>query len=115
MKNQPFPDNVISAEDIIKPCIKSLKFTYKLIRKNKGKDIPYNGYNPTLDTHINLDPQTKLKNEMFEEYGDDPLESILGILYRLAFENGFKYNQQEVGKAKDFYDKLNNILNKEEE
>lgn len=79
--------------DLVKSVKKALLFAYDLKRKNKNKNIPYNGYNVGNSTLVcDFSPKEKLrvKNLKYnlEEQGRDALDVIIGIAVQLGIEQG---------------------------
>lgn len=90
---KPFPNHTVDCESLIGPCVEALKFAYKFTRVNKGKDIPYSGYNATLNQHILPTENERLSVEQLDRHGfknDTALNEILNIVFLLGYEQGVK-------------------------
>jgi hypothetical protein len=82
-------------EDMAGPLVEALRFAYSFRRKNKGKDIPYEGID--LKTCRLLAGMGGVKEtltadslEYHEERDRDALYMILGCVLRLGMEQGFR-------------------------
>lgn len=93
MKEWPDNDKPAYFEDITAPIIKALKYAYRLQRKNKGNDIPYNGFEigkDSLATCLNAKYQLSAESLAYamDDQGRNALEEIIGLAVRLGIEQG---------------------------
>lgn len=91
MKTWPDGNKPANFEDLVKPFKSVLRFAYKMTRQNKGRDIPYNGYEHGA-LHICFPLIEKFTaNQMRydeEEQGRDALEVIIGAILQVGIEQG---------------------------
>lgn len=103
-------------EDMTEGLIKALKFAYSLRRKNKGKDIPYEGID--LKTCRLLASMSGVKEtltadalEYHEERGRDAANMVIGSAVRLGIEQGFRMLMDDYYMRKMDLDALERYLN----
>ena len=94
MKKWPEDETkTVSFRYLVKPVKDAILFAYDIKRKNKGKDIPYNGYDiGKRNKATDFSPDEKLKARNLEysdvEQGRDALTEIIGIAVQLGIEQG---------------------------
>lgn len=98
MKKWPEDGDWVYYGDLMDPVKKALSFAYDLIRKNQGKDIPYDGYNTPSTAATVPNPEALLKEDWIKlarEQGEEPIDLILGVAFRLGHEQGYRVREVE--------------------
>lgn len=100
------PNETVSFDDLAEPLLKAIRFAYSLRRKNKDKDIPYDGFETGLK-HICLSPDELLKADYLEE--EDALKVIIGMALQLGIEQGRRIEAKDRNE-KEYYERLLNYV-----
>lgn len=87
------PKKPVSFSDLIGPLKKALLFGYELKRRNKGRSVPYDGYDIGDDEKVtSFSPNVRLRagnlKHDLEDQGRDLLDIILGLAVQLGIEQG---------------------------
>ena len=88
----------VPLEHIAKHIGDSIRFAYKLERKNEGKNIPYDGYDTPSSNHVCFNPQTTLTAfhlEKSKDQGRNALDEIIAIAIRLGIEQGQRLAEEK--------------------
>lgn len=102
----PWPENDEPAafEEISEPIIKAIRFAYRLVRRNKTKDIPWSGLDLGQNEKVTCSrPMTKLTADhlafALEDQGRDALEEIVSLAIQLGIEQG---RRMEITRQKEW-------------
>lgn len=104
-------------EDITKSLKKAVKFAYSTRRKNKTKDIPWDGPNLTITRILagcfNINESLKEENLIYNEenQGRDALDIIISCAVQLGIEQGIRMKMEELNKNR-FLMEINNNSDK---
>ena len=102
--------SLVDLEDALEPIKKSLLFAYNVRRKNKNKDIPYNGYEvPESVAHVSL-PYDAYLNTEGQKYNENQGRDMLDVFLMMAFQIGLE-NGQRMGYRDGFQDAMVNEMN----
>ena len=92
MREWPKDDKPADFEDIINPLVDSVKFAYRITRRNVDKDIPYQGYDIGRDcAHVALGAEALTADNLRdrdENQGRSALTEIISIAVQLGIEQG---------------------------
>jgi hypothetical protein len=98
-KTWPDNDEPIDFEALSRPLVRAVHFAYSMRRKNKDKDIPWNG--PDIGVReraVSFDAKKKLTAANLaysnDEQGRDALEEIIGLAIQLGIEQGRRLTVQ---------------------
>lgn len=92
-KPKVWPDDgkPVSLEELTGPLCQAIRFAYSMRRKNRNKDIPYNGYE-AAESPWGPSAKVALKaaNLQYSEHdqGRDALTELIGIVLRVGIEQG---------------------------
>ena len=115
LKQWPDDGSTVSFDEIAEPIIDVIKFAYSLERKNKGKSIPYDGYDIGKSIkHVSLSPDESLCADNLSFENDSPLKIIIGIAIQLGIEQGKRIATKEINEKiaiKNLIDRSEGITN----
>jgi hypothetical protein len=104
MKEWPEGNEVAVFSEIADPLKEAILFGYRLTRRAKKKDVPYDGYRAGV---LNLDcmsPEAALKAESLkyieENHGRDLLDEVIGIAIQLGMEQGRRMTMRQLNDKK---------------
>jgi hypothetical protein len=99
---KPWPKDkteTVGFEALMKPLKKAVDFMYDLTRKNRDRDVPYNGYDIGQKEHVTVPEPTQMLSvehlRYSEEQGVEPIEVILQIAFLLGMEQGRRYSADQ--------------------
>lgn len=103
MKEWPKDGSPVSFEEIVVSLRKALLFGYKVERKNKDQDIPWDGLNiGPKELSTCLSPEEALTAEMLaydeEDQNRDLLDVVLQLAVQLGIEQGRRLAHEESKK-----------------
>ena len=86
---------------MIEEIYKAIKFAYNLRRKNKGKDIPYEGFEIGEEEQVGsycMNEKLSAQNLewQLEDQGRDAMEVILEGLFQLGVEQGRRMERNKI-------------------
>jgi hypothetical protein len=102
MKNWPADDTeTVYFSDLTKSVADVIRFGYEMKRRNRNKNIPYNGYNTDMEEHAgDFDPVIKLKAKKLkyaeEDQGRDLLIEAIGIAVQLGIAQGRRIQRERM-------------------
>ena len=108
----PADDKPHDFEDLCDPVIRAIRFAYKLERKNKGKNVPWNGPSFGIDCAAScLPPHEALRASRLkyaeEDQGRDPLVQIISLALQLGIEQGRRITMSSPAvETLKFYERL---------
>lgn len=93
MKEWPEKSAIVRFTDITKPVIRAMKFAYTLKRKNRQRDIPWEGLDIGKEEQVGcfspVDKLTAFNLEYsLDSQGRDALTEIVGVAVQLGIEQG---------------------------
>lgn len=93
MKEWPTDGATVRFVDLADPIVEAIRFAYDVKRKNRGKDIPWNGYNigerALLSCHNQQERLTAGSLAYAEsDQGRDALTEIISVAVQLGIEQG---------------------------
>lgn len=89
----PENDEPAGFEEISEPILKAIRFAYRLVRRNKTKDIPWNGLDLGQNEKATCSrPMNRLTVDglafSLEDQGRDALEEIVSLAIQTGIEQG---------------------------
>lgn len=103
MKEWPEGNEIATFGKIAEPLKAAILFGYKVTRKAKGKDVPYDGYGVGVLNANCSSPEDALKAEGLEyseERGRDLLDEIIGIAIQLGMEQGRRMTMKQFSEKR---------------
>lgn len=110
-KSKPWPDEsdkTVNFSDLVKPVCMSIRFAYRLIRRNEHRSVPWTGYDIGASEGASelaccSSPDERLQQSQLkydeESQGRDALEVIVGVAIQLGIEQGQRMERKRrVGK-----------------
>ena len=92
LKQWPENGDMVDIEELVDPVVKAIRFAYTISRRNKGRDIPYDGLDIGKESKAVCNgPETKLSNYMLErsmENGRNALTELVHLAVLLGYEQG---------------------------
>lgn len=114
MKPWPKDKSPVYFCDLADSIVSAIKFAYKLSRKNRGKSIPWKGYNIGKDDRATcLTPDEQLSAEGLEfndeDQGRSAIEVIVGLAIQLGIEQGRRIANQKHEEEQRFNELLGRL------
>lgn len=108
-------ENTWNLTELTDSIVKSVKFAYTLRRKNKKKDIPYDGpimeCNKLLVCEPNIDEAFKVPSlEYKEERDKDAMWVIIFQTLRLGIEQGWRWMVDDMKKLQNRFKDIETAL-----
>jgi len=102
MKKWPTDETeTVSFTNLIDPIIKSIEFGYEMKRRNRNRNIPYNGYNTEMEENLtcfNPVETFRVRNLQYSEkdQGRSLLDEAIGIVFRLGVAQGRRMHRNRM-------------------
>ena len=107
-KGWPAYNKTEELDRLIKPITEAFNFGYEVKRKNKGKDVPYNGFGfGKLSAVCTLPPEVLLEESSLKYHRQRDRE-LIDILFQIAFNLGIEQGRRLI--EKNLASKLDNSL-----
>jgi len=106
-------------DELTEPLIEAVRFAYSLRRKNRGKDIPWNGPDLTLTRLLcccfNISESLSRESLEYNEndQGRDALAIIVSCAIQLGIEQGIRMKMQELIRYKGLLLNINKPISAE--
>lgn len=107
LKEWPEDNTPVKFRDIVEPLYEAVLFAYEVKRKNKNKDIPYEGYELGEDELVTcISMKEGLSAEVLkwarDSHGESALLRILSVAVQLGIEQGRRVAVQQIRWRKQF-------------
>lgn len=86
-------------DDLVQPILSAIRFAYSLRRKNRDKNIPYDGYDRPSILHVCPSVTETFSSdyltEVEEDQGRTALDEIIAVAVQIGIEQGRRLEKAE--------------------